>query len=189
LARKGDALETRTIYASLELTVSTTLTLSIAPTFTKEINQAQYYTVVTDPIASETFGKRYLFARLDRNTLSTDIRADWIMTPKLSFQVYIQPYITTGKYTDYKSLVRPRFFQFNPYLFSGNRDFNYIAFQGNAVLRWEYLPGSTLYLVWTQSRADDQYLGDFQFGNSVDRMFQTKPDNIIMLKLSYWFGM
>jgi hypothetical protein len=189
LVKTGDALETRTINASLELKVSTTLTLSIAPAFTKEINQAQYYTVVTDPIASETFGKSYLFAHLDRNTLSTDIRVDWIMTPKLSFQVYIQPYITTGKYTDYKSLVRPRSFQFNPYVFSGNRDFNYIAFQGNAVLRWEYLPGSTLYLVWTQSRADDQYLGDFQFGNSMDRMFQTKPDNIIMLKLSYWFGM
>jgi hypothetical protein len=189
LVKTGDALVTRTINASLELKASTTLTLSIAPSFTKEINYAQYYTVVTDPLAVETFGKRYLFARLDRNTLSTDFRADWIMTPKLSFQVYIQPYITTGKYTDYKSLARPKSFQFTPYAFSENRDFNYIAFQGNAVLRWEYLPGSTLYLVWTQSRADDQYLGDFQFGDSMDRMFQTKPDNIIMLKLSYWFGM
>jgi hypothetical protein len=57
------------------------------------------------------------------------------------------------------------------------------------VLRWEYLPGSTLYLVWTQSRADIESDGIFQFGNSMDRMFQVKPDNIIMLKLSYWFGM
>lgn len=189
MVKTGDASDTKTIYASLELKASTTLTVSIAPTFTEEINRAQYYTVVEDPIAVETFGKSYLFARLNRYTLSTDIRADWIMTPKLSFQVYIQPYITTGKYTDYKSLARPKSFEFTPYAFSGNRDFNYIAFQGNAVLRWEYLPGSTLYLVWTQSRADDQYFGDFQFGNSMDRMFQVKPDNILMLKLSYWFGM
>ena len=187
--RNGDAAITRSLYTYVELKATTTLTLSVGPTFTEEINRAQYYKVVADPAASETFGQRYLFARLDRYTLATDIRADWIISPRLSFQVYVQPYITSGKYTDYKSLARPQSFEFTPYHYSGNRDFDYISFQGNAVLRWEYLPGSTIYLVWTQSRADDQYVGDFELGRSMDRMFQVKPDNILMLKLSYWLGM
>jgi len=185
----GDALWTRTVYAYVEVKATSTLTLSIGPTFIKEVNQAQYYKVVNDLSATETFSKKYLFARLDRYTLTTDIRADWILSPKLSFQVYLQPYITSGKYTDYRSLTRPKKFLFTPYNYTGNRDFDFISFQGNAVLRWEYLPGSTLYLVWTQSRMNDQYNGGFEVGKSIDRMFEVKPDNILMLKVSYWLGM
>jgi hypothetical protein len=71
----------------------------------------------------------------------------------------------------------------------GKPDFNYRSLRGNAVLRWEYLPGSALFLVWTQSREDIESAGDFQFGRSVDRIVSVKPDNIFMLKLSYWLGM
>jgi hypothetical protein len=187
--RTGNASRINSVYVTIELKATTTLTLSVGPTFTKEMNKAQYYKVIDDVTATNTYGKRYLFAQLDRTTLATDIRADWIISPKLSFQVYVQPYMTSGTYTDYKSLVKPKVFEFDRYNYTGNRDFDYISFQGNAVLRWEYLPGSTLFLVWTQTRTDDVYIGDFQFGNSMERMFQVKPDNIIMLKLSYWLGM
>ncbi|MDP1677565.1 MAG: DUF5916 domain-containing protein [Bacteroidota bacterium] len=71
----------------------------------------------------------------------------------------------------------------------GKPDFNYRSLRGNAVLRWEYSPGSALFLVWTQSREDIESAGDFQFGRSVDRIVNIKPDNIFMLKLSYWLGM
>ncbi len=71
----------------------------------------------------------------------------------------------------------------------GKPDFNYRSLRGNAVLRWEYLPGSALFLVWTQSREDVESAGDFQFGRSVDRIVNVKPDNIFMLKVSYWLGM
>lgn len=70
----------------------------------------------------------------------------------------------------------------------GKPDFNYRSLRGNAVLRWEYMPGSALFLVWTQSREDFESVGDFQFGRSVDRIVATKPDNIFMLKISYWLG-
>ena len=69
-----------------------------------------------------------------------------------------------------------------------NPDFNYISLRGNAVLRWEYMPGSTLYLVWTQSKNDVEPQGDFYFDKSMNRMFDLRPDNIFMLKLSYWLG-
>jgi hypothetical protein len=71
----------------------------------------------------------------------------------------------------------------------GKPDFNYRSLRGNAVLRWEYSPRSALFLVWTQSREDIESAGDFQFGRSVDRIVNVKPDNIFMLKLSYWLGM
>jgi hypothetical protein len=69
-----------------------------------------------------------------------------------------------------------------------NQDFNFKSLRGNAVLRWEYLPGSTLYLVWTQSREDVENIGSFQFGPSMRRMTLSRPDNIFMVKLTYWWN-
>jgi hypothetical protein len=68
----------------------------------------------------------------------------------------------------------------------GDPDFNYISLRGNAVLRWEYMPGSTIYLVWTQSREDVDSNGDFYFGRSINHLFNVKPDNIFMMKVTYW---
>ncbi|HEX9005674.1 MAG TPA: DUF5916 domain-containing protein, partial [Bacteroidota bacterium] len=182
----GDAGVSNTLFAAAEVKVSTTLTLSLGPTLIHEINEAQFLRSFADAGAVETFGRRYLFARLDRHTLATDIRADWIISPRLSFQVYVQPYVTAGTYADFKVLDRPKSFSFSPYPGVESPDFTYLSLQGNAVLRWEYLPGSVMYLVWTQSRLDDASGGDFRLDRSMDRMFQIRPDNILMLKLSYW---
>lgn len=186
--RWGDDLYSRSLSAYVEMKTTPTLTLSVGPSFTRDINEAQYVGVDSDSSAAATFGNRYLFAHLDRSTLAADIRADWIISPRLSVQVYVQPYITSGKYSHYKSLLRPRSFEFESASYSGNNDFNYISLRGNAVLRWEYMPGSVLFLVWTQSRSESEPLGDFQFGHSMDRMFSMNPDNILLLKVSYWIG-
>jgi hypothetical protein len=69
-----------------------------------------------------------------------------------------------------------------------NPDFNTKSLRGNAVLRWEYLPGSTLYLVWTQSRSDDEDIGVFQFRHSFQRLWKAHPDNIFMIKMTYWWS-
>jgi hypothetical protein len=70
-----------------------------------------------------------------------------------------------------------------------NPDFNFKSLRGNAVLRWEYLPGSTLYLVWTQNRNDNENNGEFQFNHSLTRLGNSQPDNIFLLKFSYYFNM
>ena len=70
-----------------------------------------------------------------------------------------------------------------------NPDFNFRSIRGNAVLRWEYRPGSTLYLVWTQSRSDYEPVGEFQLRRSLDRLSTARPDNIFLLKFSYWWNM
>jgi hypothetical protein len=75
-----------------------------------------------------------------------------------------------------------------PMISMDHPNFNKVSLRGNAVLRWEYMPGSTLYLVWTQSRSDNLTDGEFNMNNSFHRLGSSTPDNIFMLKLTYWLG-
>jgi hypothetical protein len=70
----------------------------------------------------------------------------------------------------------------------GNPDLNVRSLRGNAVLRWEYRPGSTLFLVWQQQRAGNQPFGDFDLSRDTGAIFQQRADNIFVIKASYWFG-
>ena len=69
-----------------------------------------------------------------------------------------------------------------------NPDFNVRQFRSNAVLRWEYLPGSTLFIVWSQGRTGSAPTGAFDFGSDVGDLFTVTPDNIFMVKISYWMS-
>lgn len=216
----GAASNSNGYYTSVEFKVTPTLTLQVGPEISKDIIQAQWVSAFTDPFAQDTYGKRYVFARLDQTTFAADIRIDWIIAPNLSFQVYLQPLIASGSYTDFKALQASKTFDFMKYGENGssvvknistegdvsytldpdgagpsqprtigNPDFNYLSLRGSAVLRYEYLPGSTIYLVWTQNRQDVEPNGDFQFNHSMSKLFDVRPDNIFMLKVSYWLGM
>ena len=69
-----------------------------------------------------------------------------------------------------------------------NPDLNVRSLRGNAVLRWEYRPGSTIFFVWQQQRAGSRAFGDFDFGRDANAVFQQRPDNIFVIKASYWIG-
>ena len=70
-----------------------------------------------------------------------------------------------------------------------NPDFNFRSLRGNAVYRWEYRPGSTLFLVWTQSRSGSEPVGDFDFARDRAALFRARPDNVFLVKVSWWMGM
>ena len=70
-----------------------------------------------------------------------------------------------------------------------NGDFTISSLKLNGVLRWEYLPGSTIFLVWQHCRFNEKNIGTFDLNNSLDRLWSTQPDNAIILKLNYWFDM
>ncbi len=70
-----------------------------------------------------------------------------------------------------------------------DRDFNFRSLRGNAVLRWEYRPGSTFYLVWQQNRANRENIGDFVFRRDASALLEAEPDNVLMLKVDYWLGL
>jgi len=201
------------VSAGVEWKPATNVLFVIGPNFTWERTTAQYLTTVEDPTAIETYGARYVFGQLDQTTLSASIRLNWTFTPKLSLQLYAQPFISSGDYYDFKELARPKSYDFTiygqgkstfdeendmadpdgsgpaPAFEINNPDFNYKSLRGNAVLRWEYQPGSTLYLVWTQSRENYEEMGDFRFTNSMRRLWRADVDNIFMIKMSYWLGL
>ncbi|MCY3744279.1 MAG: DUF5916 domain-containing protein, partial [Candidatus Poribacteria bacterium] len=135
----------------------------------------------------------YIYGELKSRTLDFTTRADISFTPTLSLQFYVQPFITIGDYTNFKELVEPKSYQFKPYSLKENRDFHRRSLRGNTVLRWEFQPGSTLFLVWSQSReaalesvqeADLDFRPLHRLGSS----FTDEGENIFLIKCRYWFG-
>ncbi|MDQ3519747.1 MAG: hypothetical protein M3466_15275 [Gemmatimonadota bacterium] len=165
--------------------------------------------------ASETYGARYIFATLEQHQLSLITRVDWTFTPSLSLQLFAQPLIASADFKDFKELARPGAFEFNvfgrdagsisrgpsgvytvdpdgagaaaPFTF-GDRDFNRRSLRGNAVLRWEYRPGSALFLVWQQSRFASIPSGEFEFGRDFDELLSVHPENVFVVKGTWWVG-
>jgi len=189
------------------------VSLSAGPGISWNQEKAQWINAFDDPTATATFGRRYVFGELDQTTFSANIRLNWTFTPLLSLQLFAQPLISAGDYTRFKELAQPKSYAFNVYgedntstfdpatfiadpdgdgpaapIEVGNPDFNFKSLRGTAVLRWEFRPGSTLYLVWTQTRDQSDENGQFRFGPSFGRLLDARADNIFMLKLTYWLS-
>ncbi len=172
----------------LEWRPATNVSVSAGPNLSGNVTPVQYVGTYDDTASAATFGKDYVFARLRSTELSAAIRLNWTYTPQLSLQLYVQPLISAGKYDQFTRLARPRSFDFTPTAAPVNPDFNFRSLRGNAVLRWEYLPGSTLFFVWTQTRQDAEGIGDFAFHRSLDRLIQAPADNIFLIKATYWWN-
>jgi hypothetical protein len=193
---------------------SSAVEVSLEPSYRRTHAVAQYVAAVSDDTADRTYGARYVFSDLDQTTLSMDTRVSWTFTPRISLQLFLQPFVSAGDYLGYKELHQPRKWAWDVYgedrgtieesggsihidpddqgagapFTLRNPDFNVRSLRGNAVLRWEYRPGSTLYLVWQQRRFDYVNDGSFQVGDDADALFRTPPENIFALKVSYWLG-
>lgn len=161
--------------------------------YTRGTNDTQWYANYGDPGNDTT---HYTFARLEQRTISMTGRFDLTMTPRLSLQVYAQPFITTGHWTRWRELGNAKADRYNdrfkPFAPTTDTlgDFNYKQFRSNTVLRWEYRPGSTLFLVWSQGREQsDRDLGVFNSRQDVTSLFATQPNNTFLVKASYWFSM
>jgi hypothetical protein len=146
-------------------------------------------TTADDSAAINTGGKRYVFARLNEPQFSLDTRVNVLLSPKASLQVFMQPLVVTGDYSDFKSLSAPRVFDFQPYN-DGSLDpnFNFKSLRINAIFRWEWKLGSTFYAAWTQQREDLSDPGNFRFAHDLHRVFTGPADNIFLIKISRWFG-
>jgi hypothetical protein len=173
----------------LEWKPRSSLLVSAGPWVNFNHSDAQYVTTTPDGAATETFGNRYVFAELDQTTVGADLRLNWTFTPDLSFQTYVQPFLSSGKYRQFKSLARPGTYEFDPYAFGGNPNFDFGSLRGNAVVRWEYRPGSALFLVWTQQRDDFQSDGDFDFRRGMTHTLKAQADNVFLVKVSYYLGL
>lgn len=173
------------IYPGITWKPAATFNLSIGPGWERLHDDAGRVATISDPTAVATYGKRYVFATLEQRTAYASIRLDWTFTPTLSLQTYLQPFVSSAGYRDFKALVRPGSYEFTPTAYGDNPDFTVRSLKGNAVLRWEFRPGSALFLVWTQKRSSYDTVDAF----SVDpkALVDPHPDNVFLTKISWYF--
>jgi hypothetical protein len=119
-------------------------------------------------------------------------RGNYTLSPNLSFQSYAEPFVSAGQYERYRELVDGRASlhgdRYQAYDYGDNADFNFRSFRTTNVLRWEYKPGSALFVVWQQGRQEELEHGDFRFGRDFGDLFSTPSRNVFLVKFSRWFN-
>ena len=161
--------------------------------------------------------QRYLFATIAQRELSVTLRGSWTFTPDLSLQVYAQPFLSVGAYRGYKlaAMTRAgdyadRFTELAPSRLAfdveqetlavdqdgdgasdfvvSTPDFNYRALRSTVVLRWQYRPGSSAFLIWSQNRESSTLDRDLRLGRDLSGLFGADAGHVLMIKVNYWFG-
>jgi hypothetical protein len=174
---------------NLSIRAASNWSISFGPRYRKSHTPAQYRGSALDAAATETFGYRYLFSPIDQTTVSMDTRLNVNFSPEMSLELFAQPFVSTVNFGDPLQLTAPRTFEFEPYAGDlGESDFRRTSLRGNAVLRWEWRPGSTMFLVWQQRRAGSFDDGDFRFGRDSRAIFDQRPNNVFLVKLNYWLN-
>ena len=192
------------------------LSISTGPSLHRSRDLAQYLRTEDDASAVATFGQRYVFGTIEQRRLTLQTRVNWVLNPNTSLQIYMQPLVAAGKYGDLKELAAPGTFTFRRYGGAGSSlshdpagrtftvdpdafgpsgsfsfddpDFNFKSLRLNAIFRWEFRPGSTLYAVWTEQRKDEADPGVFRARHDLSRLFSASSDDVFLLKMTYWIG-
>ena len=198
----------KNVNVRFSLKLGAQLELSVSPFYLQNRENLQY--VTTQTTAKEN---RYIFGRIEQHTLGMVFRVNYSPQPNLSFQYFGQPFTSTGAYSDFKRITNPRgrgadryhtfgsdeiHNQNGTYSVDENRDgaadyqfsspdFNWNEFLSNLVVRWEYRPGSALYLVWSQNRNYFDSEALFHPDRNMEHLFTTTPDNTFLIKMNYWF--
>lgn len=204
-----------TIVPSLSLRLGNHLLVSGEFTYDTKKEHMQYVATIPGETGIIPFSSgQYVTGRMDRDTYGLTVKVQMNVTPDFSIQLYGSPYTSTGKYSDFKHILDPlakkyenRFhllgsdeisrsidgsynvsYGEHNYKFN-NPDFSFNEFRSNLVARWEYRPGSTLYLVWehTMSNRDNHVINGWR--SNLDHMFGLPSNNIFMIKLNHWFSL
>ncbi|HUR82825.1 MAG TPA: DUF5916 domain-containing protein [Thermoanaerobaculia bacterium] len=163
---------------SLNFRPATNLTFSVTPALSRSHEAHQYVT------ASDG---RYVFSELEQRSFELSTRMDWTLNARLSLQLYVQPFIAAGDFHDAHALAAARTADYVPYALPfPDPDFNFRSVRGSAVARWEFRPGSALYVVWNENRADEEPLGDFRFRRDARAISTAPSHDVFLVKVSYW---
>ncbi|MFH0733340.1 MAG: DUF5916 domain-containing protein [bacterium] len=194
---------------------SPSLSLTIGPYFSNAKEERQWVDKFDDNTATNTYKKRYVFAELNQKEISANIRLNWTFSPTMSLQLFLQPMFVVGDYSEYKELAAPNTYKSNVYGQNGstitydkgndeytvdpdgngpaevltfsNPDFNFKSLRGNLVFRWEFLPGSVFYLVWSHEQTNFDDPGEFDMKRDFKKLVTAQSDNIYLAKFAYWF--
>ena len=208
-----DHLDLWSAWTSIAVRPSDALQIRLNPSFNRSLREQQY--VGADAFGDQD---RYLFGSLDQRTFSLTFRVDYSVRPNLTIQYYGSPFVASGRYSSFKRVTDPmadaygdRFHTFagdeivhdaaaGLYEVDENRDgtvdytiddpdFSLRDFNSNLVVRWEYRPGSTFYLVWSQARSEFLNDGAFHIREDIDDLFQVHPHNVFLVKFNRWFSL
>ena len=202
------------IYPGLGLRLTTALSIFATYNYTHEVNDLQYVDT-PETIA----GPRFVMGRIDQTTHTLTLRLNVHITPDFSIQYYGSPFVSSGSFVAFKKATHTLAEQYddrfhlygsdeiifvpdeNTYVVQeaegglgsrysfGNPDFSFQQFRSNLVLRWEYRPGSSLYVVWSQGRTSDTDLFDDSLSHNFDVLWQSEARNVFLVKLQHWFSM
>jgi hypothetical protein len=202
--------QTYRLTSSVSIRPSPRWQLSLAPGYVRSTDPRQYV-LTRGGGPAETFGQRYVFSFIDRSELSSQLRLNYTVTPDLSLEVYAEPFAASGRFYDFGELAAARSRDLRFYGTDGstlesqpngslrvtdgtetfsiaNRDFNIRSFRSNAVLRWEWRPGSTLFLVWQQDRFGEERHGRLVGPGALWETLEARGDNFLAIKATYWLG-
>ena len=184
--------------------------LSVEPSYLRGVDVRQYVTTL-DGGPDLTYGRRYIFGRVDRSTYSTQFRVNYTFKPDMTVDLYAEPFAASGRFDSFGELAAPRSRFLRRYGTAGtsltaladgslevtegddsfvlrNRDFNVLSFRSNLVLRWEWRPGSTLYLVWQQDRAAEETGRARATAGDMFNSLRADGDNFFVVKASFWIA-
>jgi hypothetical protein len=193
------------------------VTVTVEPAWGRRLDTDQFFARLAGGPAA-TFGTRYVFADLRQQEFGLGLRLDWTLTPDLTLQLYAEPYVLSGRYDGFKEFRTPGAFAFDVYgrdrgtitpvsergavtryvvdpgdggasFELSNDDFNFRSLRGSAVLRWEWRPGSTLFLVWQQTRDAFAAYDGFGVFEEVGEVFRAPVRNVFLVKATYWLGL
>lgn len=208
LSRNDDGFRQRRVSTLLSVRPAPRWQLSAEPYYERLTEPQQYVSTLAGG-RPEIYGSRYVFAFIDRSTIATQFRLGLTVKPDMNLDVYAEPFAASGRYYDYGELAAPRSRERLLYGTNGttmtvlpdgsrtvgvdgttlslrNRDFNTLSFRSNVVLRWEWRPGSTLFVVWQQSRAGTEVRGDSVGPSDMFRSLGATGTNFFVVKTSFW---
>jgi hypothetical protein len=181
---------------------SSALNYSMTVGLKNRFDDTQYLETVDlakNPGGTGIGGYSYVFGDIHQRTLDVVLRANILFSRNQSLEVYAQPYTSVGDYSQARELITPDSYDLLAYRPPGfdvhNFDFSYTSVNLNVVYRWEYRPGSTLFLVWAQNRTGyDQRSyhnglpGVFDNDLANGALFGSEPENSLLAKVTYWIA-
>jgi hypothetical protein len=182
----------RSLDPYLNFRLSSQFRLNVGAGFSRDNNHTQWFGNFSD-----LAGTHHSFAHLEQRTTSMNVRLDYTMTPDLTLELYGQPFVSTGLYSDFREVSSTpgadsydaRFQPYTPPP-TEDRQFKVAALITNSVMRWEYRPGSTLFVVWQHGRQGPGPNDTFRQSWTRDyrELFDLHPDNTFLIKLAYWLS-
>ena len=191
--RQGGRGSSLNLGPQLEYKMLGRISSSISLNWSRDVNDNQWYGNFSDSLSVH-----YVFAHLDQTTTSATLRLNYTFTPNVSLQAYMQPFVSKGTYSNVRQLsATPRAAEYearyapydDPAVTANPGGFNFKQFQSNLVFRWEYRPGSTLFVVWNEGRQGYVPVeGSADFTGDVRDLFRLHPANTFLVKMSYWLN-